>query len=88
MQSFESPETLNDKLNQFVKDFLVSRVDVDTMNEEITLPSIFETYKDDFGTEEDIIRFVWNYMDNSKFEVEQIVKVVKKKNMMIKYESN
>jgi len=58
------------------------------MNEEITLPSIFETYKDDFGNEEEIVRFVWNYMDNSKFEVEQIVKVVKKKNMMIKYESN
>lgn len=71
-----------------MKDFLATRVDIDTMNEEITLPSLFETYRDDFGSEEEVIRFVWNYMDNTKFDVEQIVKVVKKKNMMIKYESN
>lgn len=88
MQSFESEHSLNDKLNQFVKDFLQNRVDIDTMNEEITLPSVFETYRTDFGTEEDVIRFVWSFLDNTKFDVEQIVKVIKKKNMMIKYESN
>jgi len=58
------------------------------MNEDITLPKLFETYRDDFGTEEDCIWFVWSFIDNSKFDVEQIIKVVKKKTMMIKYESN
>ena len=71
-----------------MKDFLQNRVDIDTMNEEITLPSLFETYRADFGTDEDVIWFVWSYLDNTKFDVEQIVKVIKKKNMMIKYESN
>ena len=75
-------------MNQFVKDFLSSRVEIDTMNEEITLPKLFETYKDDFGTEEEALRFIWNYLDNCKFDVEQIIKVVKKKNMMIKYETS
>lgn len=57
------------------------------MNEEITLPKIFETYRDDFGTDDDILRFVWNYNSNAKFDIEQIVKVVKRKGMMIKYEN-
>lgn len=40
------------------------------MNEEITLPKIFETYRDDFGTDDDILRFVWNYNSNAKFDIE------------------
>lgn len=57
------------------------------MNEEITLPKVFEAYRDDFGNDDEALRFVWNYNSNAKFDIEQIVKVVKRKGMMIKYEN-
>lgn len=70
MQFFDSSETLNEKLDQFCRDYLGSRFEIDTMNEEITLPKIFETYKDDFGSDDDVLRFVWNYNSNAKFDIE------------------
>lgn len=86
IECFDSPDTINEKLNGFLKMYFEQKIEVDTMNEEITLPKVIETYKSDFGSEEDILRFVWNWYENYEFDIEQIVKVVKRKQLMIKYD--
>lgn len=57
------------------------------MNEEITLPKVMERYKYDLGgSDENILNFIWEYYQNSEFELDQIIKLVKKRSMIIKYE--
>lgn len=70
MEVFDDPETLNEKLDSYLWEKFSSCIEIDTMNEEITLPKIFETYKSDFGTDEDVLRFAWNYNPSCKFDIE------------------
>ncbi len=70
IECFDSPETVSDKLSEFLKEYFNQKVEIDTMNEEITLPKVIETYKDDFGSDEDILRFVWAWYQNYEYDIE------------------
>jgi len=67
---------------------LNDKINIDAMNNELTLPKVLQTYRDDFGSsEEAIIRFVWRYYESEDLEEEQAVReVCHKRNIMIRYE--
>lgn len=61
--TFASDEDLNDRLDQFVAEILNAKVNIDTIQGEITLPKVLNIYKYDFcnGSDEGILRFVFKY---------------------------
>lgn len=85
--TFDSSETLNEKLGAFLGDTFARIIEIDTMNEEITMPKLIETYKSDFGSDEEVLRFVWNWFESYDYDIEQVVKVVKRRGLMIKYDN-
>ncbi len=88
IEDFSSEDELDDKLNSFVYEYLMAKVNVDTMNGEIALPKILETYKADFGgTEESILRFVWRHFDCEELDENAVVReVCTKKSLLVRYE--
>ena len=65
--SFTSEDSLNDSLDQFVSEILNAKVNIDTIQGEITLPKVLNTYKYDFcnGADEGMLRFVFKYFSCS-----------------------
>ena len=88
--SFASEEDLNERLDKFVAEILNAKVNVDTVQGEITLPKLLQTYKNDFcnGTDEGLLRFVFKYYScGSEAEDEAVVKeVCQRKTMIIRFE--
>jgi hypothetical protein len=70
IECFDSPETVNEKLSTFLAEYFRQKVDIDMINEEITLPKVIETYKSDFGSDEDVLRFIWNWYENYDYDIE------------------
>jgi hypothetical protein len=88
IECFDSPDTLGEKFNFYLREYFNCKVELDSLNCEIVLPSIFETYYNDFGgNDESILRFIWNWFDNTEYSIEEILKVSKSK-LQIKYENN
>jgi hypothetical protein len=89
--SFESEEDLNDRLDAFVSEILNAKVNVDTIQSEITLPKLLSTYKYDFcnGADEGLLRFIFKYYNCSGSDIDNetvIREVCHKKTMIIRYE--
>lgn len=85
IECFDDPDTMDEKLNFYLKEYLNWKVEFDTFNNEITLPSILETYYSDFGgTDEWILRFIWTWFDNSEYSIEDVLKLQRSK-LQIKY---
>lgn len=89
--SFESEEDLNERLDSFVSEILNAKVNVDTIQSEITLPKLLSTYKYDFcnGTDEGLLRFIFKYYNCSGSDIDDetvIREVCQKKTMIIRYE--
>ena len=61
--SFASEDDLNERLDQFVAEILNAKVNIDTIQSEVTLPKVLNMYKYDFcnGSDEGILRFVFKY---------------------------
>jgi len=75
---FNTPESLCKNFDPFLKEFLNTKVEFDPINNELTLPNIFETYFYDFGgTNEDLIKFIWNWFDNTDYSWEKMLKIWK-----------
>ena len=86
IECFDDPDTIDDKLNYYMREYMNVKIELDTFNEEIIVPSIFETYYSDFGgTDEWILRFIWNWYDNVELSIEEILKLNKSKMLNIKY---
>jgi hypothetical protein len=84
---FDDPDTLNEKFDGFLAEYFNVKVEIDTMNEEISLPKVMEKYKSDLGgSDENLLSFIWEYYQNNEFELDHIIKLVNKRNMIIKYE--
>ena len=83
-----SGEELDEKLDEFVKTILESKVNVDTSNGEIILPKYMAPYKEDYGnTDEGIIRFVWRFFHCDELDEETAVhEVCTKRSMMLRFE--
>lgn len=88
--TFASGEDLNERLDKFVAEILNAKVNVDTVQAEVTLPKQLQIYKSDFcnGTDEGLLRFVFKYYSNgSEAEDEAVIKeVCHRKTMIIRYE--
>jgi hypothetical protein len=61
---------------------------VNLIQGEIVIPKVCQIYKEDFGTsEENILRFIFKYINSPDFDEQQIIRdVCYKKTMIIKYE--
>ena len=87
IECFDDPETLDEKFTCFLEEYFNIKVEVDTMNEEISLPKVIENYKCDLGgSDESILSFIWKFYQNNEFELDYIIKLVSKRNMIIKYD--
>jgi hypothetical protein len=87
IECFDDPETVCDKFNYYLSEYFNCKVSLDTLGLEITLPSIFKTYYNDFGNDEQILRFIWHWKDNTDYTIDEILKVSKTK-LQIKYDNN
>lgn len=87
IECFDDPDTLEEKLDYFLGEYFNVKIEIDTMNEEITLPRVIETYKGDIGgTDEQVLKFIWNWYQSGEFELDQVIKLVNRKTLMIRYE--
>lgn len=87
IECFDDPDTLDEKLDYFLTEYFNVKVEIDTMNEEITLPKVIEKYKGDLGgSDEQALKFIWNWYQNNEFDLDQIIKLVSRKTLMIRYE--
>lgn len=73
---FDGVTSMDENYTPYLKEFLNSKVAFDPITKELTLPSIFETYYYDFGnSNEDIIKFIWNWFENTEYSCEQVLKL-------------
>jgi hypothetical protein len=90
--TFASEDDLNERLDQFVAEILNAKVNIDTIQGEITLPKVLSVYKYDFcnGSDEGILRFVFKYYNCSQqtdSDDETIIRdVCQKRTMIIRFE--
>ena len=90
--TFASEEDLNEHLDMFVAEILNAKVNIDTIQGEITIPKVLNTYKNDFcnGSDEGILRFVFKYFNcqqQAEMDEETVIRdVCQKKTMIIRYE--
>jgi hypothetical protein len=81
-----SSESLESGMSSFVTEILNAKVNIDQEQGEITLPSVLEAYKADFGgTDEAVLEFVFRYLEE-EYDQENILSQVKVKNILITYE--
>ena len=88
MDSFPSEEDLTEKLDAFVSEIINAKVNVDTIQGEMTLPKVLNTYRADFGgNDENILKFVFKYYQQGEIEEETAIRdICHKKSMIIRYE--
>lgn len=83
----EDEDELDNELNTFVSSILETKVHIDLDQNEICIPKLFKDYLLDFNySEENILEFIFHYID-VETDAEQIVEMVKAKQVMIKYEN-
>ena len=66
MDKFEgtSEEELDQSMDKYVSEIINAKVNIDQDEGVITLPQVFEAYKNDFGgTEEAMITFIFKYLE-------------------------
>lgn len=81
-----SSESLEQGMSSFVTEILNAKVNIDQEQGEITLPSVLEAYKADFGgTDEAVLEFVFRYLEE-EYDQDNILSQVKVKNILITYE--
>lgn len=85
---FSGEDDLYEKLDSFVSELINEKVNVDTMQGEIVIPKVCQTYKEDFGSsDENVLKFIFKYYKSPDFDENQIIRdVCYKKNMVIRYE--
>lgn len=87
IECFDDPATVDTKLDEILSLNFTEKIEIDTTNEEIIIPTIFETYSADFGgNDEKILRFIWKLYENPDMKLPEVIKLVKRKSLMIKYE--
>jgi hypothetical protein len=54
-------------------------------NNELAIPNIFQTYYYDFGgTDEDVLTFIWHWLDDPEYSLDEILGIAKK-SLKIRY---
>mmetsp|Transcript_3914 Transcript_3914/g.6639 ORF Transcript_3914/g.6639 Transcript_3914/m.6639 type:complete len:149 (-) Transcript_3914:120-566(-) len=67
-------EKLEEDLDQFVSEIINAKVVIDLDSSSITLPSVFNLYKSDFGGSEDgILQFIFRYIQE-EYDYDSIIK--------------
>jgi hypothetical protein len=93
--TFASEDDLNEHLDMFVAEILNAKVNIDTIQGEITVPKVMSTYRHDLcnnggGSDESILRFVFKYFNcqqQADLDEESVIReVCHKKSMIIRYE--
>ena len=86
IECFDDPDTLDEKFDLFLSEYFNTKVEIDTVNQDISLPHVFNSYKSDFGsTNESILKYIWKWYNNSQFELSEIIKLINKNNLIIKF---
>ena len=88
IDSFPDAETLNENLDKFVAEIVAASVNIDTVQGEFLVPKVFQTYRDDFGNnDESVVRFVFKYLQPEDIDEETAVReVCNRRSLMLRYE--
>ena len=75
---FNDPDKIDENYDPFLREFFNTKIEIDSLNKEIAIPNIFETYYYDFGgTNEDILKFIWNWYENPECSLNEAVTALK-----------
>lgn len=77
IECFDDPDTMGKKLDLYLQEYFNTKVEIDTINEELQLPAAFSTYSSDFGSKDaidNIFNFIGKYFDNSEYDICQVGK--------------
>mmetsp|Transcript_29411 Transcript_29411/g.44496 ORF Transcript_29411/g.44496 Transcript_29411/m.44496 type:complete len:196 (+) Transcript_29411:1917-2504(+) len=84
----DTEEQLEESLDNFVQEIISAKVSIDLEEGTITLPTVLEKYRADFGgTDESVLEFVFRYMEeDSATDYDTVVELLKTKQVLISYE--
>jgi len=87
IECFDDPTTIDTKLDEILSGYFNEKIEIDTTNEEIIIPTVFDIYSADFGgSDEKILRFIWKWYETSEMKLQEVLRLVRRKSLMIKYE--
>lgn len=87
IECFDDSSTVDTKLDEVLSMHFSEKIEIDTTNEEIIIPSVFEKYSADFGgSDEKILRFIWKWYESSEMKLQDVLRQVRRRALMIKYE--
>lgn len=73
----EDQEDLYESLNNFVGEIINAKVSINLVHGEFAVPKLMETYRDDFGgTDENVLEFIYKYLDNPEIEMSQALQQI------------
>ena len=73
-------------MDEICGNFVNGRVCYDEYNGELTIPKVFETFKEDFGgSDASVVEWIWYYYASTDDTVEDVLEGLKKKNILIRY---
>lgn len=80
----DDQEQLYESLNNFVGEIINAKVTINVVHGEFAVPKLMETYKDDFGgTDENLLEFIYKYLDNPEIEMSQAFSQIAEKSLWI-----
>lgn len=75
-----------DLLRQKTEEYCNQEVCLNAATEELILPKVFNTYARDFGsTQEDVLRWIWQYFTVSKVPIQNVLDLLKNQQLNIHY---
>ena len=73
-----------ESLNNFVGEIINANVTINVVRGEFAVPKLMETYKDDFGgTDENLLEFIYKYLDNPEIDMSQAFSQIAEKSLWI-----
>ena len=80
----EDQEELYESLNNFVGEIINAKVTTNVVHGEFAVPKLMDTYRDDFGgTDENLLEFIYKYLDNPEIEMSDAFEKISDKSLWI-----
>ena len=81
-----SKEELDQAMDKYFSEIINAKVTIDQDEGTVTLPQVFQTYKNDFGSSiENIISFIFKLFD-SDIDMDTVLQLIEEKDLTIQYE--
>ena len=65
----DDKEQLYESLNNFVGEIINAKVTINVVRGELAVPKLMQTYRDDFLNDENLIKFIYKYLDDPEIDL-------------------